>query len=127
MTGVQTCALPICFEQDGIVTAYDVMSLDLINTDLVVLSACDTGLGKLEHGEGVYGLQRSFLQAGASDVLVSLWKVEDIMTKNLMIKFYTYLSQHETSRQALKHAQQDMMKEVKNPRQWGAFVIISGD
>ncbi len=115
------------FDADGIVTAYDVMNLELTNTSLVVLSACDTGLGKIENGEGVYGLQRSFLQAGASDVLISLWKVDDVATKDLMIKFYTYLSQHHNRHEAFKQAQLDMERQVHNPRLWAGFVMVSGD
>jgi CHAT domain-containing protein/tetratricopeptide (TPR) repeat protein len=114
-------------DNDGIVTAYDVMNLDLTNTALVVLSACETGLGKIENSEGVYGLQRSFLQAGASDILVSLWKVEDIATKNLMIKFYSYLALQNSSRNAFRQAQLDILHEGKTRKQWAGFVMISSD
>jgi CHAT domain-containing protein/Tfp pilus assembly protein PilF len=115
------------FDTDGIVTAYDVMNLDLSNTDLVVLSACETGVGKVENGEGVYGLQRSFLQAGAKDIVISLWKVEDIATKELMIKFYSYLGQQKSRREAFKLAQLEMLQENLNPANWAAFVMISGE
>ena len=115
------------FDTDGIITAFDVMNLELNNTDLVVVSACDTGLGRIEISEGVHGLQQSFLQAGASDIIVSLWKVEDMMTKNLMVKFYSYLSLQRTSREAFRLAQVDMLREVQNPRQWAGFVIVSGN
>lgn len=115
------------FDYDGIVTAYDVMTLDLTHTDLVVLSACETGLGTIATSEGVYGLQRSFLQAGARDLLISLWKVEDTMTKVLMVKFYSYLNQQYSRRESFKRAQLDLMHEVRNPRQWGGFVMVSGN
>lgn len=115
------------FDTDGIITAYDIMNLDLRQTELVVLSACETGLGKVENSEGVYGLQRSFLQAGASDVLISLWKVEDMMTKELMVKFYTYLGQQMPRRAALKNAQLDLLHQVGNPRQWAAFQLIGSN
>jgi CHAT domain-containing protein len=115
------------FESDGIVSAYEVMSLDLTGTALVVLSACETGLGKVEHSEGVYGLQRSFLQAGADNIMISLWKVEDIMTKDLMIKFYSYLGQRHNEHDAFKLAQLDMMRSVGNPRLWGGFVMVNGN
>jgi len=115
------------FHDDGIVTAYEVMNLDLANTDLVVLSACETGLGKIENGEGVYGLQRSFLQAGARSVLISLWKVDDDPTKELMIKFYSYLSKGISKTESLKLAQLDQMKRFNNPMQWGGFVLVGAD
>lgn len=116
------------FDRDGIITAYEVMSLDLSQTKLVVLSACDTGLGKIENSEGVYGLQRSFMQAGAADIMLSLWKVDDEETKELMVKFYSYLNKALSTRQALKQAQLEMLSEVKNPRLWAGFVMIgSGD
>lgn len=128
-TSLQTAgANGIPFDQDGIVTAYEVMNLDLSQTRLVVLSACETGLGKIETSEGVYGLQRSFMQAGASDIMLSLWKVDDEQTKELMVKFYSYLNKEVSTRQALKKAQLEMLSEVKNPRLWAGFVMIgSGD
>ena len=106
---------------DGILTAYEVMNLDLSNTDLVVLSACETGLGRIENGEGVYGLQRSFLQAGARNILISLWKVDDLVTQELMVKFYRYLFQTNSEREALKLAQLDIMKTSPDPMRWGGF------
>ncbi len=115
------------FEHDGIVTAYDVLNLNLNNTNLVVLSACETGLGKIETGEGLYGLQRSFLQAGARDIVLSLWKVDDTQTKELMVKFYSYLGQQQSRRDAFKHAQLDLLHRGENPKHWAAFVMISGE
>ncbi|MEO8472499.1 MAG: CHAT domain-containing tetratricopeptide repeat protein [Chryseolinea sp.] len=112
---------------DGIVTAYEVMNLDLTHTHLVVLSACETGLGKLENGEGVYGLQRSFLQAGARNILISLWKVDDQITQELMVKFYQYLFQGKPEREALKLAQIDLMKKNSNPVGWGSFIVVGLD
>ena len=122
-----TANLTSAFDSDGIVSAYEVMGLDLSNTQLVVLSACETGLGKIEIGEGVYGLQRSFLQAGASNILTSLWKVEDVATKDLMIKFYSYLNLRYDRHQAFKRAQLDMLHQHRNPRLWGGFVMISNN
>jgi CHAT domain-containing protein len=115
------------FHDDGIVTAYEVMNLDLAGTDLVVLSACETGLGKIENGEGVYGLQRSFLQAGARNILISLWKVDDQVTQELMIKFYQYLFQGKPFREALKAAQLDQLRKANNPENWGGFVMVGVD
>jgi CHAT domain-containing protein/tetratricopeptide (TPR) repeat protein len=112
-------------DEDGILTAYDVMNMDLSSTDLVVLSACETGLGKIENGEGVHGLQRSFLQAGARQVMISLWKVDDTATTKLMTSFYKYyLEGGRSARECLKQAQLDMMKAGWTPNHWGAFVIV---
>lgn len=112
------------FHNDGIVTAFEVMNLDLANTQLVVLSACETGLGKIENGEGVFGLQRSFMQAGARNVLISLWKVDDEATRDLMIKFYEYLAKGSSMHDALKKAQTDQAQKVSNPSLWGGFVLV---
>jgi CHAT domain-containing protein len=115
------------FENDGIVTAYEVMNLDLSGTQLVVLSACETGLGRIENGEGVFGLQRSFMQAGAKNVLISLWKVDDEMTKELMIKFYQYLALGKSMSASLKQAQLDQSRIVSNPSFWGGFVLVGNN
>ena len=112
---------------DGILTAFEVMNLNLSNTHLVVLSACETGLGKIENGEGVYGLQRSFLQAGARNILISLWKVDDRMTQELMVKFYTYLFQGKSVRDALRNAQVEQLKKNNNPAGWGGFIVVGFD
>jgi CHAT domain-containing protein len=115
------------FENDGIVTAFEVMNLDLSGTELVVLSACETGLGKIENGEGVFGLQRSFMQAGASNVLISLWKVDDDATRDLMIRFYEYLAQGNSLNDSLKKAQSDQARILSNPSLWGGFVLVGNN
>ena len=89
--------LPVAAE-DGVITSLDVIGLDLAGTALVVLSACETGLGVMEAGEGVLGLRRAFLLAGASTVVVSLWKVADQATTTLMDEFYRRLLIGEFSR-----------------------------
>jgi CHAT domain-containing protein len=111
-------------EDDGILTAFEVMNLDLSSTDLVVLSACETGLGKIENGEGVYGLQRSFLQAGARNIMISLWKVDDTLTQELMVQFYKNVFKGQSVRAALKQAQLDQVKKGHNPFGWGGFVVV---
>jgi CHAT domain-containing protein/tetratricopeptide (TPR) repeat protein len=115
------------FQNDGIVTAFEVMNLNLTNTHLVVLSACETGLGKIENGEGVFGLQRSFMQAGARNVLISLWKVDDDATRDLMIDFYQYLALGNSLHEALKKAQSDQARLVANPSLWGGFVLVGNN
>jgi CHAT domain-containing protein/Tfp pilus assembly protein PilF len=115
------------YQNDGIVTAFEVMNIDLTNTQLVVLSACETGLGKIENGEGVFGLQRSFMQAGARNVLISLWKVDDELTKDLMIKFYQYLTLGHSLSQSLKQAQLDQARLVSDPSNWGGFILVGNN
>ncbi len=112
------------FENDGIVTAFEVMNLNLVNTELVVLSACETGLGKVENGEGVFGLQRSFMQAGARNVLISLWKVNDEATRDLMIRFYEQLVAGENFHEALRKAQIGQSGVSPDPALWGGFVLV---
>jgi CHAT domain-containing protein len=113
---------------DGILTALEVSNLNLTNTKLVTLSACDTGLGSIRNGEGIYGLRRALTLAGAESQTISLWKVSDDATKNLMIKYYTRLKNGEGRSIALHKAQREMLKSEKysHPYYWAAF-IPSGD
>jgi CHAT domain-containing protein len=111
-------------EEDGILTAYEAMNLFLDETDLVVLSACETGLGIEQNGEGVQGLQRAFLEAGARTVLTSLWKVDDTATQLLMTTFYKeYLSSRD-ERQSFQKAQKVVRSKYPHPYYWGAFVMM---
>ncbi|HAS39478.1 MAG TPA: hypothetical protein DCS93_03325, partial [Microscillaceae bacterium] len=89
-----------------------------------VLSACETGKGKIQNGEGVYGLQRAFLSAGAKAVLMSLWKVDDVATQWFMQYFYEAWVQHRNVRLAYQTAQTRLRKDYPNPYYWGAFVLV---
>lgn len=115
-------------QDDGILTAYEASLLNLQHTDLVTLSACETGLGDLVNGQGVYGLQRAFLTAGARSVVMSLWVVDDDATQQLMTAFYkNYLGNTlagEGKREALRKAQLEVRKQYPHPYHWGAFVLI---
>lgn len=109
---------------DGFVTALDVQNMNLSGTELVVISACESGLGESKGGEGVFGLTRAFREAGANSVLFSLWKVDDIATKELMIEFYNNIfSEGMNTREAFIEAQQTIRLTYPDPYYWGAFMI----
>jgi CHAT domain-containing protein len=111
---------------DGILTAAEAAQLDLRGTQLVVLSACETGLGQVEQGEGVYGLRRALVLAGAQAQLVSLWKVADAQTQALMVDYYQRLLNGDGRSAALREAQRAMIANpaTRHPYYWAAFVPI---
>jgi len=116
--------------EDGVLTAYEASQLNLQGTELVVLSACETGLGKTVTGEGVFGLRRALQVAGAEAVLMSLWSVPDKETRGLMMMFYEKWLGGMEKHRALREAQQEMRKKVRGrggqdePFFWGAFVLV---
>ena len=112
---------------NGILTAYEAMNLNLDNTDLVVLSACETGLGQIASGEGVYGLQRAFLMAGAKTLIMSMFKVDDEATQKLIINFYDKWLTTGNLRQSFKDAKLDLRREYPDPLFWGSFMMIGLD
>jgi CHAT domain-containing protein len=109
---------------DGILTALEVASMDLRGTELVVLSACETGVGEVDAGEGVYGLRRALQIAGARSQVMSLWKVDDAATRDLMIAYYNDLAKGTGRGKALREAQRALLADAKrrHPYYWAAFI-----
>lgn len=108
--------------EDGFLLAEDIAGLNFLDTEMVVLSACKTGLGEVEVGEGVLGLQRSFALAGARTLVMSLWKVPDRETRELMEEFYLRILQGEPRVEALRGAQLALQSRHPHPYYWGAFI-----
>ena len=109
---------------DGILTAMEATGLDLWGTKLVVLSACETGVGKVTNGDGVYGLRRALVIAGAESLVMSLWQVDDEATKELMIGYYARLGANKPRSTALRETQLDIAgrKNFAHPFYWASFV-----
>lgn len=110
--------------EDGILTAYEIAQLNLSSTELVVLSACQSGLGIMDSEEGVLGLQRGLFVAGAKRVLVSLWKIDDAVTAQWMHYFYANLLETKSCSVAYMLAQQKIKSLYPSPYYWGAFVLL---
>ncbi|MDE7025835.1 MAG: CHAT domain-containing protein [Paramuribaculum sp.] len=111
--------------EDGVVTALEVANLDLSHVNMVVMSACESGLGETS-GEGVFGLQRGFKLAGANTLLMSLWKVDDEATRILMTEFYRYYLSGMSKQESLHLAQLTLRNkpEFADPKYWAAFILL---
>ena len=113
--------------EDGVLTALEAANLNLNGTQLVVLSACETGVGEVRNGAGVYGLRRAFVMAGAQTQILSLWQVSDLATKDLMVGYYQQLQAKRGRSEALREIQLAMLEgDYAHPYYWAAF-IPSGD
>jgi|GEM_PF-1362125 len=115
-------------KEDGILTAYEVSQLDLSQTELVVLSACDTGLGVIQGDEGVFGLQRAFKLAGVKNIIMSLWNVKDRQSMEFMTAFYQeWLEKNQDIPTAFQAAQRKLRTQYAtpfNPFLWAGFVLV---
>ena len=113
---------------DGILTSLEAAGLDLWGTKLVVLSACDTGVGQVQNGDGVYGLRRAFVLAGSETQVMSLWSVSDEGTRDLMVGYYKRLAAGEGRGAAMRAVRLAMLKDPKrsHPFYWASF-IVSGE
>lgn len=112
-------------EEDGVLTAFELANMDMSHTQLAVLSACETGMGDILNGEGVYGLQRAIKQAGISKTIVSLWPVPDKETSEMMQLFYLEISKGSGIALSFRIAQKNMrIKYPSAPALWGAFYLV---
>jgi CHAT domain-containing protein/Tfp pilus assembly protein PilF len=113
-------------EDNGILTALEMTGLNLWGTKLVVLSACDTGVGEVKNGDGVYGLRRALVLAGAETQVMSLWEVSDRATRELMVSYYRKLQEGKGRNEALREVQLEMVKRAdwRHPFYWASFIQL---
>ena len=111
--------------ENGLLSAAEASLLDLRETELVVLSACETGKGEVKNSEGVYGLRKAFSDAGAQNIIMSLWKVDDKVTQEFMTRFYQlWLNDKTTIREAFHKTQLEIKAKYPQPYFWGAFILV---
>jgi CHAT domain-containing protein len=111
--------------ENGLLSAAEASLLDLRETELVVLSACETGKGEIKNSEGVYGLRKAFADAGAQNIIMSLWKVDDKVTQEFMSRFYEIRLNDKTSiREAFNKTQLEIKAKYPQPYYWGAFILV---
>ncbi|QRO02610.1 CHAT domain-containing protein [Archangium violaceum] len=113
--------------EGALVTALELAGLNLWGTELVVLSACDTGRGDVKPGQGVYGLRRAFVVAGAETVVMSLWKVKDDTTRQLMEGYYRNLLAGQGRAVALREAMRALRQTQPHPHDWAPFIVLGRD
>ena len=111
-------------DDDGILTALEAAGLNLWGTKLVTLSACDTGIGEVKNGEGVYGLRRAFVLAGTETLVMSMWPVSDYVTREMMTAYYKGLKQGQGRGEAMRQVQLSMLKskDRAHPFYWASFI-----
>ena len=111
--------------ENGLLSASEAALLDLRETELVVLSACETGKGEVKNSEGVYGLRKAFSDAGAQNIIMSLWKVDDKVTQEFMSRFYEiWLNEKISIREAFNKTQLEIKAKHPQPYYWGAFILV---
>jgi CHAT domain-containing protein len=111
--------------ENGLLSAAEASLLDLRETELVVLSACETGKGEVKNSEGVFGLRKAFSDAGAQNIIMSLWKVDDKVTQEFMSRFYEiWLNEKTTIRDAFNRTQLEIKAKYPQPYYWGAFILV---
>ena len=111
------------FNGEGVVTALNLSGLNLKGTNLVVLSACETGVVDVNSTQSVSSLAKAFIQAGTKDIVMSLWSVSDKASKDLMAQFYKNIKDGSSYTQALKSAKLEMIKQKLHPLYWAGFVL----